>query len=423
MRTQEGDRPFRCLYANSIFGYITNLDDAKPRGDTNAPTNQDITMKKAFSDYYLPKEIIESDKDDSSMSTQHILDLLSDAAELFDLVDPSENLEDWVEFKISRAKQDISDVKSYLKNNPHAGLTEQTSTVTSAKTPSEQLADMLDIPLDELVKHGTNELALKNVVFDDQESIELREEALSKIFKEEYLTEIALKSDVKKFRNTAASKVELEENLKNLAKKGPGGVRWRAAQKLKDQDLLLNMALNDQYEAIKVTALPRITDQKKLKEFFLKSKDEKLKDEALNRIEDPAFLKKVALDKGQEDSLKYSALEKIDDEKTLFNIAQDPSAAPLLKEKSILKIKNQEMLKKLFQAHEMEWKLREILVQKIENKNFLKEAAKMKKELDPDVRMWAVKKLTDKKFLNKMLEEEAETAVKDAIKLRLQELS
>ena len=78
-------------------------------------------MAKAFSDYYLPNKIVENEYDDSSMSIQHLYDVIDDATDLLTLIDAKINLEDWVEFKIARARQDIADVKSYIKNNPKIG--------------------------------------------------------------------------------------------------------------------------------------------------------------------------------------------------------------------------------------------------------------------------------------------------------------
>lgn len=52
---------------------------------------------------------------DSHMSVQFLEQLAKDAKELASLIDPEKNLEDWIDFKIGRARQDIADIRSYIE--------------------------------------------------------------------------------------------------------------------------------------------------------------------------------------------------------------------------------------------------------------------------------------------------------------------
>jgi hypothetical protein len=387
-------------------------------------TTQELSMAKAFSDYYLPNKIVENEYDDSSMSIQHLYDVLDDATDLLTLIDAKINLEDWVEFKIARARQDIADVKSYIKNNPNIDLNKKRASATKDKSsPTEKLADMFDLPIEKIIEHGTNQLALKNAVLNTKLTGTLRNSALVKLHDDEMLKEVALTCEVKNFRNLATKKIESKEILKELAKKGRGGVRYQAITKIDDQEILKDAAMNDPFEAIKLLAVQGLKNEDKIKEVFLKIQDLEHKEILLQKIKDPKFLKNVALNKNEHNILRSTAIDNIKDENILFGVAKDEESSMLLKEKAIFKIKNQDNLKELFELHDLEWKIRELIVQKISDKSFVKEVAKKEKELDPDVRAWAVKKITDKKFLNNLLPAEAEDVVRNAIKHRIEELS
>jgi hypothetical protein len=375
-------------------------------------------MTKAFSDFYLPNQIIQSEHDDSSMSVQHLYDLLTDGGDLLDIIDPGKNLEDWVEFKISRARQDIADVKSYLKNNPHS---EQQ--VQANKTPTEKLADIFDLPLDKIVEHGTDEEALKNIVLNPEVKKELRKKSLDQIYEDAHLYEIAQQSELKEFRDAATDKIKSENYLKKLAKNGLSGVRYLAVKKITDQAALLDIALHDKHEVIKEAATERIEAQNELKKLFSDSTDDAQKLHAIEKIADQIFLKKISTDQNEKDIFKLEALQKIKDEKTLFNIAKDESSGQLIKENCIHKIKNQALLKKLFEVHGLQWKIRELIIQKIEDKSFVKEIAEHTKEWDADVREWAVKKITDKRMLKRLADNDPDKNVRDAANKKLDMLT
>ena len=381
-------------------------------------------MSKAFSDFYLANEIVETEHDDSAMSVQQLYDLQDHIDTLLSIIDSEQNLEDWVEFKISRAQQDIAEVTSYLKNNPHSETAEEEKIEADAgkKSPTEKLAEMFDLPIDKVIEYGSDQVALKNSALNKKINLGLREKAVQNLTEEKYLKEIALDCDVKNLRMQAARKINSENYLKDLIKNGSGVVRYEAIKKIDDQNILADVAINEKIEAIRNAAIEKIVDDKKLKEIFNKVTNPEDKFLILEKISDPVFLKKISLNKDEHDLLRKDAIYKIDDELTLFKIAKDEDTSTLLKEAALFKIKDQNNLKNLFSLHELDWKIRELLVQKITDKNFIKDVAKQEKEFDPDVRSWAVKKITDKKFLEKILKDESEDVVKNSIEHRIRQL-
>ena len=55
------------------------------------------------------------EESDSRMSKSYIKQILEAASQLDELVDPEQDLEDWVDAKITRARNDLADVLGYLK--------------------------------------------------------------------------------------------------------------------------------------------------------------------------------------------------------------------------------------------------------------------------------------------------------------------
>lgn len=55
---------------------------------------------------------------DSGMSKSYIKQIIESAQELNQLINPEKDLEDWVDAKITRARNDLADVLGYLKYYP-----------------------------------------------------------------------------------------------------------------------------------------------------------------------------------------------------------------------------------------------------------------------------------------------------------------
>lgn len=86
------------------------------------------------------KEVKSFAENESSMSVQHLMDIAQAAGEMLDIVEPDKDMEDWIDTKIARAKQDLLDVLHYLKNNPHAN-----ATASSKKKVSDYQIDDLGV--------------------------------------------------------------------------------------------------------------------------------------------------------------------------------------------------------------------------------------------------------------------------------------
>lgn len=86
------------------------------------------------------------DNDGNHMSRQFLEDIAEAAEEMFHLINEDGELEDWVEFKISRARTDLYDVFSYLKY--WLKQSDQSDWMEESEMPQDDLAELVSLVKD-----------------------------------------------------------------------------------------------------------------------------------------------------------------------------------------------------------------------------------------------------------------------------------
>lgn len=62
---------------------------------------------------------IKISEDESYMSQSYLKNMQKMVSDLLEIVDPEADLEDWVDAKITKAHEALSDVHNYLRNHGH----------------------------------------------------------------------------------------------------------------------------------------------------------------------------------------------------------------------------------------------------------------------------------------------------------------
>ena len=177
----------------------------------------------------------------------------------------------------------------------------------------------------EAVKKITNQTELYNIANNDKEDI-IREEAFEHITDENLLMELAnhsVKFDIAASRkltdqleekNKEDSLIKIVQNKENIFY-----LREYAAEKITNQEVLLNIVKNDSDTKVRKNALNNITNQKLLIE-LLSDAEFDLEKETLEKITDKDVLIEIALN-NQSKFYRQGAIPNITNQEVLVKIA------------------------------------------------------------------------------------------------------
>ena len=117
MKKRYGDRWEDVMYATATKQAIGEAKKAKPDFlDVDKDGNKKEPMKKALKDKKKINEgVLDSTDDDGWMAKSQLYQLAKYAAELHKMINDSDDLEPWVQAKITGATGDISAVKHYME--------------------------------------------------------------------------------------------------------------------------------------------------------------------------------------------------------------------------------------------------------------------------------------------------------------------
>lgn len=117
MKKRYGDRWEDVMYATATKQAIGEAKKAKPDFlDVDKDGNKKEPMKKALKDKKKINEgVLDSTDDDGWMAKSQLYQLAKYAAELHKMINDSDDLEPWVQAKITGATEDISAVKHYME--------------------------------------------------------------------------------------------------------------------------------------------------------------------------------------------------------------------------------------------------------------------------------------------------------------------
>ena len=196
--------------------------------------------------------------------------------------------------------------------------------------------------------------------------------ALKNITDQNILADIALNDNNKNVRLAAVRRITDQNILKNIVLKTANmSVRDVALNKITDQNILYEIAVNTTSISLSLSAVRKITDQNMLKNIVLETKYRLLSDIVLNKITDQNILYEIAVNTTSID-LSLSAVRKITDQNMLKNI--------------VLKTKYRVV--------------RDIALNKITDQSILSEIAL--KTTDISLALSVIKKITDQELLIKI---------------------
>jgi hypothetical protein len=122
---------------------ISLEDDGYVTIETTDKNIAEKVMKKA-------KEVLKANvhaneepiDDESHMSFQYVQDIADHAAELLELIDPSEDMEDWVDAKITMARQQLLDVTHYLSTGEKLDEALEAEEMEEVQGPPEEATEV-----------------------------------------------------------------------------------------------------------------------------------------------------------------------------------------------------------------------------------------------------------------------------------------
>lgn len=123
MKKQYGDKWEEVMYATATKKAMKEAAAAKPDFlDVDKDGDKKEPMKKALKDKKKVTEgVLDSTDDDGWMAKSQLYKLAKYAAELHRLINDSDDLEPWVQAKITAASEDISAVKHYMEYIQNGG--------------------------------------------------------------------------------------------------------------------------------------------------------------------------------------------------------------------------------------------------------------------------------------------------------------
>ena len=124
MKKRYGDRWEDVMYATATKQAMAEAKKAKPDFlDVDGDGDKSEPMKKAVKDKKkkVTEGVLDSTDDDGWMAKSQLYKLAKYAAELHKMINDSDDLEPWVQAKITAASEDISAVKHYMEYLTNGG--------------------------------------------------------------------------------------------------------------------------------------------------------------------------------------------------------------------------------------------------------------------------------------------------------------
>lgn len=145
MKKRYGDRWEDVMYATATKQAMSEAKKAKPDFlDVDKDGDKKEPMKKAVADKKkkVTEGVLDSSDDDGWMAKSQLYKLAKYAAELHRMINDSDDLEPWVQAKITSASDDISAVKHYLEYTISGG-----DDLDAMVAPSEPMAKSTNMPV------------------------------------------------------------------------------------------------------------------------------------------------------------------------------------------------------------------------------------------------------------------------------------
>lgn len=165
---------------------------------------------------------------------------------------------------------------------------------------------------------------------------------------QEVLEDLAKNDENVNVRQEAARKITNQKTLKELAEGDDWAVRKIAMEGLSDEDELISLARDDSVEyARRATAIDTITNQDVLIDLALNDENNSIRSRAVENITDEEFLTKIALNDDEDSLIRGYAIKNpnLTNQETLLTIAKKPNEGS--KTYAILKINDSNLKEEL----------------------------------------------------------------------------
>ena len=171
-----------------------------------------------------------------------------------------------------------------------------------------------------------------------------------------------------------------------------------SANRLTEQAILSQVALNDSDERVRLSAVERVTDQKILRQVALNDSKPKVRLNAVSRLADQEILSQIAVSDSDVE-VRKSAVGNITDQHQLAKIVVHASACIATRKVAISRLNDQELLGRVMQ-HSVYPDVRKSCTFRVQDQAILSQVAL--NDSDNDVRRAAVGRVTDQVFLSQV---------------------
>jgi len=277
---------------------------------------------------------------------------------------------------------------------PPANNEEILKFLNSLKTEEEIYQSIKECPLNFLIKEGLSRLSMGEYInkFAIEGDWYIKYLIMPKIKDENFLKEIYLNEKDQIVKDEAIKFIKDEEFLKNVFEKDKNVF---ALMNIKDQNYLKDFFIKEKNKEMREKILSFIEDDLVLKELLKLTDDNDLIEIIFLKLQNKDVLKDILKEDFQED-IKLKTIDFMD-EKTLKEIALKGSLE--FKKKALENIKDEIFLRGYFLKTE-EMVLKISAIKNIKNQNFLKDLFRNK----PDLREYLISNIEDENFLKENFE-------------------
>ena len=183
-----------------------------------------------------------------------------------------------------------------------------------------------------------------------------------------------------------------------------------SANRLTEQAILSQVALNDSDERVRLSAVERVTDQKILRQVALNDSKPKVRLNAVSRLADQEILSQIAVSDSDVE-VRKSAVGNITDQHQLAKIVVHASACIATRKVAISRLNDQELLGRVMQ-HSVYPDVRKSCTFRVQDQAILSQVAL--NDSDNDVRRAAVYRVTDQAVLRQVVLNDSDNDVRRA---------
>lgn len=210
----------------------------------------------------------------------------------------------------------------------------------------------------------------------------------------------------------------LKDMFKPKWKHSDAKVRLQAIGSLKDQNLLAELAKNDESPEVRKAAVGKIEDQSLLSEVVKQSKDVEVREAIIQKINDQNVLAELAKD-DESFKVRYEAISNLSDQSLLVEVAKH-SKDKTVRRRLAWKIKNQKFLAEMAKNDDS-FGNRSAAILMLNDQKMLSEVLKQLR--DDTLRSQLLLRITDHKLLFEMSKNDESLEVRKAAILNLNDQS